>query len=554
MVKVMSRHFLLTNDPWVTVVRRGEVEAVSLRTLLREAHDIRDLDWSSPLEAAALMGLLVTIVGDIGEVSMLETRLSVWRQGSFDTGLVDRYLDEHAGAFDLFSESQPFYQTAGLEALSGEPKPISVLRLEAATGNNVPLFSTSTEASGPSLTPAEAARRLLVCLAFDTAAIKTGAQGDPQAKAGKTTGNPTGPLGQLGLTYLIGRNLFETLVLNQPVVMSNGTDLPAWRREPPSPAWSVRPTTGPLDLGSWQSRRVRLVTDVDADGEVRVTKALVCAGDRLAATPIEMEWRTGWRRVERPKPGDPPLRPLRHQAGRAAWRGLPALISESTTSDEVTPPQVLQAIADPQFAEIVPRNYPLAVQLVGVVYGNQSAVVEHVIADRTPVPVAALRESADGDVRQFLVTMAHQADAVSRALNNLNNNLRQAVGGERVPWGKGQMLGESFLLGLNAIAHRVLLELSEQPEDITAAAELWEQHLWRDAVTAAHRSLNSVAAQAFVGRAPRGPTGDRESGALVIRQQNAEAFFWNSLRKALPLAASAVHEPTRSTYEGESDD
>ena len=99
MVKFMSRHFLLTNDPWVTVVRRGEVETVSLRTLLREAHDIRDLDWSSPLEAAALMGLLVTIVGDIGEVSMLETRLSVWRQGSFDTGLVDRYLDEHAGTF-----------------------------------------------------------------------------------------------------------------------------------------------------------------------------------------------------------------------------------------------------------------------------------------------------------------------------------------------------------------------------------------------------------------------------------------------------------------------
>jgi len=109
------------------------------------------------------------------------------------------YLDRHAERFDLFHPDFPFAQVAGLHTVKDETKPVSLLLPAVATGNNVPLFSARTEADPPALTPAEAARALLAAQCWDTAAIKSGAAGDPQVKYGKTTGNPTGPLGQLGV-------------------------------------------------------------------------------------------------------------------------------------------------------------------------------------------------------------------------------------------------------------------------------------------------------------------------------------------------------------------
>lgn len=152
-----------------------------------------------------------------------------------------RYLGPsgYGGRFRLFDPVRPFAQAGGLTALTGETKPSTLLVPSIATGNNVPLFSAVTEADDLDLTPAQAALWLLHAQCWDTAAIKTGAVGDPQAaKGNKTTGNPTGPLGQLGVIVPTGRTLYETLLLNTPV-LADGLD-PADR---PQWAWPERPHT-----------------------------------------------------------------------------------------------------------------------------------------------------------------------------------------------------------------------------------------------------------------------------------------------------------------------
>ncbi len=533
----------LCREAWVPVVAGGRPVDRSLRDALGEAHELDALDFADPLVATALIGFLVAMTMEIEPTRTPQEYADLWRRGRFATDAVDAYLHTHADRFDLLHPRTPFYQVSGLEPVSGGPKPVALLVLEAATGNNVPLFSSSTETGAPSLTPAEATRRLVALHAWDTAAIKTGARGDPAVKAGKTTGNPTGPLGQLGVITLIGRNLFETLLLNRPRTTepprATAEDVPAWRRTVDA-SWTHRPADGICDLYTWQSRRVRLYP-ADVDGQLQITGVIVAAGDRLEAFDHRIEYRTAWRRVDKPAAG-PPLRPRRHRSGRQAWRGLPALLAEAVEGSGTSlAAGVVRQLTDLLNDGILPEDYPVELQLTGVEYGNQSAVIEHVMADRTPVPLRALAGDAGLAVRDRLTAMAGQAEAVAVAVNRLGDNIRGALGGDKIPWDKGQRPGNLFLSRLDATATRVLAGLSRNPDAVEAVAVPWERFLWQEAWSVAGPLLNELPSSAFLGRGA-GTT-------FPLRQQTAEALFRKDLRAALPATAEVP-----SSWDKEIDD
>ncbi|NNM46442.1 type I-E CRISPR-associated protein Cse1/CasA [Knoellia koreensis] len=378
--------FSLIERPWLRVVRAGRPVTVSLRVLLDEAEAIDDLDWGNPLEASAILSLLVAVVKDALRVEGMAGFTRLWAAGRFPDGAFDLHWAEHSSRFDLFHPDHPFFQVGGLEPASGNPKPAALLVPEVATGNNVPIFAAATETSAPALSPADAARRLVACHAWDTAAIKSGAKNDPQVKSGKTTGNPTGAMGQLGVVTLIGRNLFETLMLNLPLGEVHEEDRPAWRAEHDA-TWASREPLGTLDLYTWQSRRVRLYP-VTVDGDLRIPQVLVAAGDRLSSRPQGVEQRTGW---NRPDKGSSAVRPRRLRPGRAAWRGLAALLTGADVGGERSPVAgVIDQMEQLVNNGVLPLDHPISVHLVGVEYGNQSAVIEDVISDRTPLPVIAL--------------------------------------------------------------------------------------------------------------------------------------------------------------------
>lgn len=347
-------HFSLTDNPWLLLPSAaGEAaQERSLRTALLEAHEFGDLVVEIPTQRAAVLRqvLLPVILDAVGRPADEREWMNWYSTGQWSQeqrSKLQEYLDAHRGVFDLFDPVQPFGQVAGLSTAKGETKNAGLIVATAATGNNVPLFASRTEGDAFLLTPAQAAHWLLHTQCWDTAAIKTGAVGDPQAKAGKTTGNPTGPLGQMGVTLLTGTTLFETLLLNIPIgAAPTSTDLPQWRRrdaaDPRSvgtPQWHTRAPEGLLDLWTWQSRRIRLFPEATDEG-LRVTRVLVAAGDRMPHTP-EIEphtmWRvepTGGRNPGKAKGGTTtlPRRPLRLQPGKAAWRGLDALLAPERQS------------------------------------------------------------------------------------------------------------------------------------------------------------------------------------------------------------------------------
>lgn len=546
-LRAVRASFNLCTEPWIPVLSNGRRTEVSLLQALTQSGQISALSEEEPLEAIAILRqvLLPVLLDALGPPTSEEEWVSRWRGERPDADALARYLEDHAERFDLFDETRPFAQVGGLRALNGETKPVSVLLPAIATGNNVPLFSAWVDSDPPTLSPSQAARALLAAQCWDTAAIKSGAVGDPEARAGKTTGNPTGPVGQLGVVVPVGRNLGETLALNTPIMVSGSSsgDRPQWRAIPPTAAWSRRPAHGILDLLTWQARRIRLIPEQASGGSIVVRQVVLAGGDRLDPLPVDAEPHTCWHQAKVPKAGRPPVLPLRHAPGRAAWRGMTALLaraSSSTASEWTT--SLLDQLARLGGDGYLEEEIPLQVLTVGVAYGKKSAVIDDVLVDRIPLPLRALREGTT--VRALLLEVVSQAEQLRQAANLLSNDLRQAAGGEAMPRSQGGLLGEVLVHGLGGIVMRMLAGLQRQPDRMGEADAAWRAAAWRLALEVAQPVLESVPPATFLGRKGRGPTAQH-----TYRASRAEATYRATITRIL---GPQVGTPTSRSRQGAS--
>ncbi|MCD0452843.1 type I-E CRISPR-associated protein Cse1/CasA [Actinocorallia sp. API 0066] len=527
------RGFDLTSEGWIPLltVDGGLVEVGVAQALVR-AETFTEIVTELPTQVPALLRqVLLPIVADA--LGLPESRAEWERRftaGRFTGEEKDRllaYLEEHCERFDLLGD-QPFGQVADLEASSGDTKGAGLMVAVEFTGNNVPLYGVRTEADPPALTLAEAVRWLLHLHCWDTAAIKTGARGDAKAKAGKTTGNPTGPLGQLGVVVPVGRTLYETLLLNLPIKHNGFRGEPQWRRPQSGPQWEIRPERGLLDLWTWQSRRVHLFPEETPDG-LRVRRVVVAAGDRLQRLP-EWEPHTAWK-YDKP-PGKAKLsdrKPLRHQPGKAIWRGMDALLAlELAASDSrtVETSELLKQAAELREEGCLPEDYPLRVEAFGITYGNQSAVIENVYHDSIPLPLAALQ--ADAALFAELQLMASQAEQLARAVNYLSADLRRASGLDPIPWDKGQRPGERVLHLLDPVVRLVLRNLRSHDVDrLDKIVLAWESRAYQVARKVADMEFATLPESVFAGRSE----GDKGRAFGI---GNAEAQFRRRLGAILP--------------------
>ncbi|GLY68778.1 type I-E CRISPR-associated protein Cse1/CasA [Amycolatopsis taiwanensis] len=496
----MSR-FDLIREPWIPV-EGAETPDVSLLDALVQAHEFGGLALADPLQAVALLRqvLLPVLFDATGLPTSEDEWAERWSRGKIDGEVVGRYFEKRSDRFDLFHSVQPFAQVAGLRTEKNETKPVSLLLPSAATGNNVPLFSARTEAEPPDLTPAQAARALVAAQCWDTAAIKSGAVGDENVRGGKTTGNPVAPVGQLGVVVPLGATLFETFMLNTPIVRQGVKpgDQPQWMASPARPEWKTRPATGLLDLLTWQARRVRLVPDEDADGSVVVRRVVLAAGDRLSVIPAE-EPHTAWVMVKKPRAGQPSNRPLLHRPGREPWRGMAALLAtKEPTAGNESSSRLLGQVAILCDEGLLPTDLRLQVLTVGIQYGNQSAVVEDVMLDLMPLPIAAL--PPDSEPRRLLLQVADQAEQMRIAANQLGDEIRRATRTEALPWDKGQRLGDTLVHELTPLVRRLLAGLQREPDRVDEANQAWRAAARACALAAAEPLLNAAPPQAFFGR------------------------------------------------------
>lgn len=527
--------FNLLDEPWILALNlSGTVREVSLRQALHEAPRLRRIVGELPSQEVAVLRLLLAILyralavdGD-DEVAR-EAWSRWWAQGEMPPDLVDDYLDRYADRFDLIHPHQPFFQVADLRTASGKASGTAKLIAEVPAGHR--FFTTRTGEAAQTLHWGEAARWLVHVQAFDASGIKTGALGDSRVKGGRGYPIGTGWTGALGSVVLEGQNLAQTLLLN--LVLHPGSppdDRPPWEVPPVgAAATGVEAPWGPAQAMTWQIRRVRLIHHGH-----RVHDAVISNGDPVRLrNQHKVETMSGFRRSptqEKQHREGLVYMPRQHQAGRAIWRGLEALIAGAPVREASrSPSESLSAatinwVASLRHHGSLDAAVPIGLRTVGVTYGSNQSVIDAVVSDHLRLHVTVLSDPA---VRGAAIEAARSAEGAAKVLGLLAANLAEAEGRDR---GAGYSHGIEVGLGeLDGPYRSWVAHLT--PESRAAAEHEWRVIVHRHLRGIADRMQHQASAAAVRGRVVE----DRNGKKSRIDAALAHSWFVRQLSKEVPL-------------------
>lgn len=343
--KEPEMEFNLLDEPWIIVkTKTNETKTWSILELFEHAHEAQELAGELPTQDIAIMRLLLAIMHSAFVTEKIETVddaidlwTDLWEERKFRFDEIKAYLEPYHDRFWLFHPTQPFYQSAHIKQnmdaykaakgkkVSSEIKWKTVARLvgDLFQSDNAPrLFPVRTGEAQDCLTYAEAARWLLHLNGFD----------DDSAKMPTPKG--VGYLGQLGLIYAKGRNLFETLMLN--FILVDDRDEVFADSEENSKAYWEKPVCETIereipqpraqkDLLTMQSRRIFLHRE-----QGMVTGYLLTMGDYFAKdASLLNEVMTVWKRDDTRD-----FAPRRHQLESQMWRDLSSLLGMKIKNDD----------------------------------------------------------------------------------------------------------------------------------------------------------------------------------------------------------------------------
>lgn len=558
-----SPDFNLCNEPWIPVLYvSGQTQEVSLKQLFDESNSIRKIHSGDATTDVAILGVAVVIffravLENKEEYGELYREPKKWIQnislgGSEQLYFVQDYLKKYQDRFNLFDAERPFMQVADLHTSKGEVKPVSRLVLDSESE----YFSMRAEQALTSLSYAEAARYLVTVQAYDYSGIKSGAVGDPRVKGGRGYPIGVGWYGTTGKIIVHGENLIETLLycidyeqlLNVEKVKGKShrialQDKSVWERELPDAAApraykggdptkykdEPAPAVGMCEILTWQSRRVRLFPE-----NGRVTGVLVSNGDKWFDRNTYTDPLTAYRFSKNQSTQTNPVwMPKAHSAERTLWRGVDALLMrlDSSQIKQDKPAPVIRQISSGKY---FPAGAKANVQLVGMVYGNQSAVIEGTIDESLSLELALLTEQGariSTTVRENIqITM----DAAI-ALGQYAGNLLRAAGKE---YEFRPSVTESILHRMEDEFRSWLADLSVS-DDVSTQAAKWQSKV--------RRILEDEADQLAVSAGPKAAIGTIYDEQLYTTAK-ARRQFGGRLYKLLNLAYSST--PTEKKEEG----
>ena len=433
--------FDLINEPWLRVRDLlGQPAELGILRAVGLAHELSGLSGDVPTQTFALCRMLLAVLhGALAGPRDDDEWAELWAAEKLPAARVEEYLAARRDRFDLFHPETPFLQVAGLHTARGATTGTPTLIADVPNGQK---FFTTRLGVDYSLTYAEAARWLVHCQAFDISGIKTGAVGDDRVKHGK--GYPIGLAwsGLIGGVLLEGATLKETLLLNlmacdfDEYPRDPQNDRAAWERDPITAAEEVpggRPPTGPVDLYSWQSRRIRLIPTAG-----RVRDALICNGERL--TPQNMygaEPHTAWRRSEtqEKKLGRPLVyMPQEHDPARAIWRGLQSLLPGTASRQKsdaaaAVSPGILDWLGHLSVEGMIPDDRAVRVRAIGMIYGSNNSVTDDIVDDTLSLRAVLARRDAE-ELAGVATSCVEAAEKAARVLGNLAGDLTAAAGGD----------------------------------------------------------------------------------------------------------------------------
>lgn len=539
--------FDLVSQPWIRTRTGEHVTERSLDETLARAHEIEGLAGELPTQSAAVLRVLLSILRRALPYAPTRAQAEdqwgeLWQRETLPMQEIRAYLDAHRDRFDLLSTTTPFMQVADLKAngTSGLVKLIG-----DHPDNENAYFSTRSGRAVQRIGLPEAARWLVHAQAYDPSGIKTGADGDDRVKGGKGFPIGTGWTGRTGLIVVEGANLKETLLLNLPLDQQDSTDRPVWERDRLTAAVEKGHTdpVGPVDLMTWPIRRIRLITAGTDVVDVQISN-----GDPIRHfNQHEHEPMSGWRRsqAQEKKNGvDVAYMPREHDPERALWRGLAGLLVQRAKSGAVgneapasMPPHSLEWLAAVQEQELLARDAPVRLRMIGMVYGAQSSSTASVIDDALRLRLSVL---TDERLHALVIDSLTDAEAAVAALVRLAADLADARGQESdAPRATARATG---YLRLDQGYRRWVASLTSE-SDLVERRTAWQRFV-KDAIWRLGDELVLQAGDdAFRGRDVEGK--GKGGGARLVTSGSALLWFTRNLATALPLAKPPTTEDSK---------
>ena len=431
-----EKEFNLIDEPWIRVMDENcEVVEISLLDAIINAHKYKRLSGELPTQDVAVMRLILAVLHTIvsrydeygdendledSEDDALDRWKGLWEQGYFPENAVREYLEQWHERFWLFHPVRPFGQVAGLT--SGTDYNSPKLNGEISeSSNKIRLFSAYSGKEKSYLTYSQAARWLLYLNAYDDTSAKPTKEG--KAKAGGSLPSPgAGWLGKLGLIYITGNDLFETLMLN--LVMINKDEVqseqkPLWEYENISDGerTKIAIPDNLAELYTIQSRRLLLNRD---NGEVISYKLL--GGDFFDKENAFFEPMTVWRT---PKKDGEDYNPKRHDSSRQMWREFSVMYNEENKNRRAGIVNWFETLFG---NACISKTYIMKTTIASVEYGDKDFFVKNVFIDSLSMHSEILSDVGK-DWRSDIETEIQHCEDLAKEIGLFAQNLYIASGG-----------------------------------------------------------------------------------------------------------------------------
>lgn len=388
--------FNLLEEAWIRVrLSDHSVREVSLTDALLHAHEYVDLAGETPTQDAAVLRLLISIPltifyqmdaeGNEAALTSADAALSRWRslweKGHFPEKPIREYLTKWHERFWLFHPERPFWQVP--EAKAGTSYKASKLNGELSESDNkARLFTLYAGEQKNVLSYAQAARWLLYVNGFDDTSSK------PKGKNLPSVG--VGWLGKIGLIQVVGKNLFESCMLNMTMLKDGQAlwdeNIPCWEMNTPriGERTEIAEPSNLAQLLTLQSRRLLLQR---SDG--KVTGLTLLGGDFFQKENAFTEQMTIWRSTK-PKKNEPvSYVPQRHDAAKKFWREFPLTFCEEA---ETRKPGIIQWIEKLKQVRIIGPKQMIRLKAVGTLYGDKDFFVNDCFCDQLSIHASLLDE------------------------------------------------------------------------------------------------------------------------------------------------------------------
>lgn len=474
--------FNLLTEPWVRVrLPDNTVQEVSLTDALVHAQEYMDLAGEMPTQDAAMLRLLLAVlftvfsrVNEVGEPEPLEdeeTALerwgALWELKHFPEQPIRDYLEQWKDRFWLFHPERPFWQVP--EAKIGSPFKGGKLNgevFESENKNN--MFASYAGVEKNALTYAQAARWLVFLNNYDDAAAKKKAKDRPSMSPGW--------LGQLGLVYVKGVNLFETLMRNL-MFLNDRAELwekgrPNWELEEPrsEERTEIVCPGNYAELLTMQCRRIWLERENE-----KVVRYTLLGGDFFDKKNAFAEPMTLWGLRKQTKESPECYLPQKHDMEKMLWREFSSIIGDGKHI-----PGVVQWNGYLQRCGFLKKKEILQIGAVGVEYGAQSASMKGVYADQIAMSLSLLNELGDSWTPRINREVERCVDAAN-CIGMLAKDLKLAGGLDynRVKAYKDlQKITESarsqFYFAVDQPFRQWLRSIDPEEDDMTETTARWQ--------------------------------------------------------------------------------